>query len=546
MSTPLANKSTSFYSRNSRVAGLMLLGVALFFGMLAAFLSQSTSPTIFLAFIFGLLGVPLTLNGFLLYATTDTNGIRWRNWRGTHQASWSDIADFYEVLPQSSSGRSQHLLGSEVITRQGEKLFIPLDWHQREQLRQQIATRSLRAAAPLTEDGSRIWLAQGARSADFPATFTYDLQALRKEGRYAIGLTLFLTLLCSIPVGLVLTILAFLNFRNPAIILIFLLIFTIPALILGGITLLRAIRSAQARRDARTRASLGERFEANQEGLTFYTEGEGRTIPWNLIVGYDFVLPLPSSPVLAKAPVCRIRSADSREFQVTNRISNFPLLQYLLRSWSPDAVEARKESEQKEDLGGIAARWTGGEEGKGDRIYHCRTRATRTQLLFCGLMCLTLVAQLIFVMMDWLRGRNPGSHDSPKWFQSLLFVAYLPICAYTALRFWTERIILRKDGIVRHFARRETFLPWAEVADIRDEGANLIIEGIDGKKISFTPSQYAYGSEIKERIAEYRRPYLHRVTQADVADVPLTMTAPPSPVAQEKENVQIMGRVNGG
>lgn len=500
-----------------------------------------------LATIFGVLGGLLAANGLWPYARIDAQGITWRNWRGTYRARWDEITDFYEVLPKASAGRNPLLTGSAVVTQSGDTLHIPLDWVHRDVLRKRIVDQAINASVPHTSDEAGIWLPQGARLADFPVTFGYDKTLLRKERESAVRWILAGVLPCLIPCALAVAVLFDLNIASSPIgLLIVLGILLLPVV---GILIylgLKFRRSQQARRDALARAERDERFVANAQGLTFFMEGEGRTLPWDSIVGYDFALPTPTAPTLEPAPLCRIRSADGREFQFTNRISQFPLLQYLLRNLAPEAVEARKDNEQKEALGGIAARWTGGEEGKGDRVYHCRTRTLRNSMAIHGFMGGLGLVMTIVRIIEWLTSAprpvpQPGLH----WIQFTVYLFFLPVFVFSALRYMTEKIIFRKEGIARRFARTEEFILWEEIKEVREEGGFLHVQGKNGQKISFIPSAYAYGSEIKERIAEYRRPYVRRVTQADVPDSSFSHTILPTPAAQDVDMVQVLGRIDG-
>jgi hypothetical protein len=525
-----------------QIAGLTFLAFALALGVVGAFAGSGGAAMFLSAGILGLLGGWLAWYGLWNYATADATGLRWRNWRGAHAVRWDEITDFYEVLPRFSAGRNTVILGGEVATEDGRKLFLPITWKDRDALRRTIAERATNATAALQPDGSRAWFPLGARPADFPATFGYDPEAIRRERGQAAGVVAAICALAGVPFALAIG--TFLNVglaRHPLALLILLSITTLPLLGLGGMMLWRLARSAKARRDATRRAENGERFEVRADGFTHYAGGEGRSASWESVVGYDFASPKIVAPLLELAPVCRIRTEDNREFTFTNRISRFPLLQYLLRTRATEAVEARHANDQKEALGGVAVRWTGGEEGNGDRVFHCRTRTMRTGILLMGVFSLIAVTGIILFLTRATGDPNP---DRPsRWLPNTYALFAIPGLTFSLLTFYTRRLILRKDGLATQFAGKERFIPWADITDVREENGQLHIAVARGKPLLIAPTTFAYGSEIRERLEEYRRPFLRRVAQADVPDDIRARTYPTAPAAPETPvSYQLVGR----
>lgn len=528
------------YGQGSQQGGSILLILAIVFGVMAPLFP---SYFWFFALLIAFLGPPglyHLVSGLRKYITADRIGIRWRNWQGTHKVPWNEVSDFYVTLSSSITSNTATLDG-ELVTSGGQKLFIPHSWKHSEELREIISRNATYATAPLQPDGVWAWLIKGTRPADFPVNFRYDLEEIRKERQQAVLLLLVELLTGIVPVGL--GILSFLHITLPVIQKILNPIFTqvvTPTIVASGIILWRWFPSARARRDAQERATQKQQFEVCADRITFFTDGERRTASWDSLVGYDFARCYRSSPLLDPAPICRIRTADNREFVFTNRLSQFTLFQHLIRTKALEAVEAKYENEQKEALGGIAARWTGGEEGKGGRIYHCRTRKNRSWL--ATLTSLALIQTLTFTTSLCLH-----SFTTPDLFQGTISVFCLlsvPVSIYFCLYYFTEKVILDSEGITRCFVGRKMHILWEAVTDIHEKGIQLIISSGDGKQIRLTPLGYSFGSEIPERVTAFYARYQSAIREEDKTDSAGKIEAYPiTPTQETTAEVQIVEQV---
>jgi hypothetical protein len=114
--------------------------------------------------------------------------------------------------------------------------------------------------------------------------------------------------------------------------------------------------------------------------------------------------------------------------------------------------------------------------------------------------------------------------------------------AYVALRFFTDKVVMGAGGIARRFAGRETRLTWDEVTDVRTGDGVIALYGRGRPPLYLRPSDYAFGSELTNRIEEYRRLHQSRASLLDSqADVPDSVTAITAPAATAPE-VQFVGR----
>jgi hypothetical protein len=510
-------------------------GLALW--LLSSLSGQTTYPGLVVTFLAGTLAIVALL--FSLVAcvfgrvTADADGLRWRDWRGWHDVPWEDVTDYYDELPAHAPGRTERVRNLVVVARGGDILRFNPHWLHAEKLRSRIAERAVNATPVNALGQSGLWMAHGARPADFPRTFAYLERDLKRERWQAATTTVIVCCLFLAPsvwmtswlLGMMdanLARMVYLFTRQTSLAVAFTLLSLLP---LGFVVpfLWHFFVSEGARRDTRARSRRGESLVATADGLTFYEDGEGRFAPWESVVGYHFGSALQSKDPLAmlafyvRARPCHVRTTDGKRFVVTNRISGFPLLQYLLRRYATEAVEEQWEENNREALGGVAARWTGGEEGKGDRVFSMRTRNLRNALVatIVGSLFLLIAAADVVVVSDDMRRKGVGADEIA--FLVLAMVPLAILCTVgLALIYWKNRVTLGAAGLTDYGLGGSRFVPWAAVRKVESVSGTLWLEVEGEKPLAIRPAAYAYGSEIARHIEEYRRPHSRRSVQADV------------------------------
>jgi hypothetical protein len=257
-------------------------------------------------------------------------------------------------------------------------------------------------------------------------------------------------------------------------------------------------------RDAKERQQRGERIVAAQEGLTIWQGDDARFVPWSAIIGYEFPLNFWRSGNGKYAIRPRIRTASNAEYSFSTQIEDYPLLIMILRTFATDAVEYKRSQNEKEALGGVAALWSGGEEGKGDRVFHRRTRTVQLSSIFIGF----LFAVAVLASIQLPRLSDVGIYGL---FLSVPVALFLGFSFYLSIaEYLRERFQVGTTGITyinKHGKARQ--LGWDEIAQERIEGNAISLEGKNGEKIQLDTSRYAYGNELPtllvERIGEHRR-----------------------------------------
>lgn len=481
-------------------------------------------------------GIGITLLAYTLYTlitfswggiTADETGLRWRDWRGAHFVAWADVTTYYDALPRFAQGRTEQVRSMVVLAGDGTVLRFDLQWWNGDRLRAWIAEKAISVASHRLPDGTSGWIAQGARPSDLPQTFSYSRIEIRNERLQASCLTFavccailgpFAWLFSDILGGLSATASSFRDDWYSE----------VSSILLGFSLLLLACvspffwhfsRSERARRDADKRVRRTESLQVTAEGLTFFIDGEERFASWESIVGYHFGSPLKSGSLFAhlffysRFLSCHIRTTDGKRFVLTNRISRFPLLQYILRRYATEAVEENLVENNREALGGIAARWTGGEEGNGDHVYHMRTRTFRNSL--CSMAFVSAIF-LTVLISEWLS--SPYLESMYPLARFILMTLTLISVAGTILTsgfYWFSRVTVGRRGVLLTWLGKDRFVPWSAVQQMENISGTLYLTVESESPLQITPTGYAFGTEIERRIEECLRQYSRRAQLAD-------------------------------
>lgn len=431
-----------------------------------------------------------------------TEGLRWRKWLPwkpslTWQTtSWEDITDFYDTT---------NALGTSSVVEVSDEKRLTFDsyWQGFILLRDIIVERAVHVESARDRNGKIAWMPKEARPVALPATFAYTEGRLKKLWRELLFSTISILGIIFVPAGLLL----FLSpKRLPPIqtvdgLIIFLLLSSI------GLFLVLAMGWSLYQegchfREAHQRRKQGEEFVAERDGLTVWREGEARKIPWEEIVGYEFPLFRSRKNRSQYGGVVRFRTRIGEEYSFTLLIDNAPLLATILRQFATEAVEFRRDQNEKEALGGVAARWGGGEEGKGARVFHRRTRTIRASVLS---------AYAVFAGALWAVVRlflMPFS-TAALFFFGPLALLFGFLAWDTTMEYLQDRVLVDKEGVTHiNKRRRKQHKRWEDIERIWTEGNAISITGKDGSNMNLITSGYAYGNELSTLLTEHLA--LHR------------------------------------
>ncbi len=293
----------------------------------------------------------------------------------------------------------------------------------------------------------------------------------------------------------------------------------------GAVPFLKEIQrrpTSKRIRETREHIRRGERFEVTRDTLTVWQEGEKQVIPWSDIIGYD-------EPVFTETfnlkDTVRIRTIGGKEFSFTPLMDGAERFAEMLPLLARNAVAYRRGKNEQAALGGMELRWTGGEEGKGDRIFHRRTRTNLYDLLLTWGSPTFMVAWfLLFGISIPIRLQFfPGI---------IILVACLAVffnSSRVAIKrtrsYLYDRVILGKEAIqVIQFGKEKVFR-WDAVSYWSSDTNRVTLYDKDGTLLEFNPSEYAYGNELPDLIRESIERAKAEVEQAVVLAADVTQPA---------------------
>lgn len=411
----------------------------------------------------------------------DEKGLRWKEkFRGEWQtASWEEVSDFYLEPPQRLQLYS--VPSYSIRFHDGRTLTFSAGWKNYRELAGTVAYHA-KSESARRPDGTIGWELLGTRPADLPVSFAYS-EEYALEVQKAIDRRVLTRVAIFGGVGIIAVLIHSSSMVSSM----------IGPLLIPLINELAHRPSKKQVSEVKRRSQLGERFDVTNETLTFWQNGEPYSMLWSDIVGYD-------EPVFSVRPqedTIRIRTITGKEFSFTSRMQGAATFAKIIALHAREAVAYRRGKNDQEALGGVDIRWTGGDEGKGDRIFHQRTRSNRKQLLL--LWSIPLI-QLIpfFLLLKY----------GPLAIVLLLLVVIFMITALPkTYRYFRDKVVIAKDHIqvVQH--GKETILNWMDVVDLETTPTHLVVSGKDRKTGEFKSLQlvtndYAYGNELPDLIRE--------------------------------------------
>jgi hypothetical protein len=439
-------------------------------GLLSLSSSSKFAPIIgwLLFLIFGGVTFSVVLYALRSRITLSNDGIRWQNRTGKHFARWEEVADFYEVR-EDAKGIDQYYV---VRTNDGREYRFDALWTQYARLRALIAERATGANKARLLNEQREWATLRTRPADLPQTFSYNGKMLRRKHRLEVfGLVFMAALAVAV---------AFVAVHAP-------IFWILSPLVLGG-ALFHFATEGKPVRESIARAKRRESFTATTDGLTFSNEGETHKVTWHDIVGYGY------EPRLGYI----IRTVHGRTFTANPLISRYAQFTEVLYRFATEGVLLSLHRNDADDLAGIAARWTGGVEGVGDRVFHHRTRSGLVTLVSSCLIPLTFSIPLLANRL------KPTADKTPSFLLFVLPLSVLP-ALYNLWQYWSAKYVVSRDGITAQFPLRTVSLRWTDIVRHEIKPYQIYLEAADGKNMNISVGPLAYGSELEPLVIEYLR-----------------------------------------
>lgn len=415
----------------------------------------------------------------------DERGLRWRSIRRERTATWNEITDFYE----KPTGKGRLL--SVVETLAGK---LTLNDFLDDSADLLLVRETVQSHA--TSAASTRWQTKADKAAiPLPKTFVY------KSSEWWVMRIMLAGLYLAMPLMMLLA-----KSGSPtagwnnliAMLRDFYALYSWPMVALFCLTMLAvcsmyplmftAMIGPQMRA---TKARLRQRITASERGLTFLDDNVFLEAAWE-----ECEYSRENLPGRLSRPGLYVVQTPRGNFDFVVTMSDCKTLLRLLQERAPQPQEASPRDPELSDLGGATAQWSGGEIGKGKRIFRYRTRMNRALLWMpTGIALAPLLAALLFRAMPELA---PPRHDGSGFFIGgvLLLLAFFGWIPY-----FKSQIRVGENGITARGWRGETFLAWREVREYsRDETYGAFRVFGTEKHITFWPL-IADAAELKTEIA---------------------------------------------
>ncbi|WP_348221617.1 hypothetical protein [Capsulimonas sp.] len=209
------------------------------------------------------------------------------------------------------------------------------------------------------------------------------------------------------------------------------------------------------------------------EGISF-SDGVHRIhAPWASITRYERT---DLGEILATRQRYVVHTSDG-DFDFTPAITDFLLLDRIIREQAAE-YQFNVSTTETDALGGESACWSGGYAGKGDRIFHYRTRGHRALLWMGTLMTLVLP----FAYQIGLYAEIPHHPGDPP--PAAIYSIIVLVTMWGWGRYYSARIEISEIGISEHSAFGTKHLRWTEIVSVTESNNVITLHG-DGKKVRY-------------------------------------------------------------
>ncbi len=386
----------------------------------------------------------------------DAYGLRWRKTLGPLQsAAWDDVTDYFRVVDKNW-GASSH-----ILLRDGRKLKFGSDWNDLKRLEAWVVEHAKGAKA----SG---WLIRGKEGTiQGTHTFTYSENAIRAQKK---ALTASAVLMIVLFGGVVT--LAVLERRPDQINAARALVLMFGGMCsFGGFQIIRDTR--RAIRDIRKRIDHQERFELDEQGLTFWRDGEPQHLAWSELETAS------AKTLQANGAILYGGTLQTTKGVITfnTALNNQSLFRSMIALYAPQVVSAVPRPRLNDTL--VSTEWDGGK-----RTFHYRTRGNRGGLgllwsvpIFCALGAGAIVWMWLRYGLD-LRDLPFGELSVIAGFA----LAGIFVWLFLLWRYKTARLVLDRESLTGHglWGQRRVF--FEDIAALGRDDLGYYIETNDGKR----------------------------------------------------------------
>jgi hypothetical protein len=405
----------------------------------------------------------------------DAHGLRWRGLFGSWRSmAWAEITEYYiRYEPYRSSEPL-------IVEAPGRQMKFDKDWSDMTSLRTVIQTQ---ATSALAHD----WGIQGTRlEDDWPRVFSYNL----KRSRYAVLPVLLIVLLFTIPSLCWLMPDVFRAYQANGSLWDALPSAVLPLFFLSMAAFLIVSQVEDAIAGLRW---AEQRIVVDPKGITYGVGDEKAEFAWKEITDYYIRHTGGWRPGVEY--VIKTASGDIR---FSPGLKDAALLKATVRRYVT-AANGRdwRYAQDPNTLGGVAAKWSGGREGVGQRIYHYRTGLSRAYLFGLVAFAVTLLLEIGIERRYEIAPLNnapAGIHIAD---------ALLLLYVWSLWRYRTAQIRTDADGVWQYTVLGRRFLAWPDVQDYcltGPEGNFGNVVGSDRRHLWFW-NGIADSDELKEEIA---------------------------------------------
>lgn len=414
----------------------------------------------------GWFALPLLLPGglwALLYSlrTTviaDADGLRWRKALGPWQsAAWDDVTDYFRLVDKNLGSRTV------IVFRDGRKLSLGSDWNDLKRLEAWVVEHARAAKA-------KGWLIHGKEGTlQGSHTFAYSPQFVRSQKGVMIVFALMALLM---GLGLPLAAVWADQSKGKEIGLEMLLLFGFSALFWLGMLVGVLVQTRRSLRDHQERLAHGERFEADEQGFTFWRDGEPHQVAWSALVSHE----LAARNTTTNTYLHRLQTGQ-QEFAYTSALSEGEKFRELIALYAPQVARLVHRAPSHDAL--ASTEWESGR-----RTFHYRTRSNRSglgMLWIVPLFCLLALGGLVAMWVRYGLDLRELPRDN-LWIIFGLALVAVVVWGFLLWRYKNARLVLDRESLTAYglWGARRVF--FEELAAVGRDDLSLYVETHDGKR----------------------------------------------------------------
>ncbi|MBB6048400.1 hypothetical protein [Armatimonas rosea] len=419
-------------------------------------------------------GISALLYGLRTTVVADASGLRWRKSLGPWQsAAWDDVADYFRVVDKT--------LGSSnmIVFRDGRKLKLGSDWNDLKRLEAWVVEHAKSAAA----SG---WLIRGKEGTiQGTHTFTYSESAIRTQ---KIGLGAFLGVFSALAIGIIT--LAALEKRPDQIGAARAAMGLIVSMVaFGSFQLIRDTR--RTIHDIRERWEHQERFEADEQGFTFWRDGEPQHIAWSELETTSTKTLQANGAILYRGTLQTTKGAITFNTALTDQ----SVFLSMIALYAPQGVRQLHRPRPHDAL--ASTEWDGGR-----RTFHYRTRSNRSGLGMLWTIPLFCVLALGGVVATWVRYGLDLRELPLDGLGIIVGLALAGVVAWAFLlwRYKAARLVLDRESLTSYglWGKKQVF--FEELTALGRDDLSLYVETHDGKRPIRWGANLAGNTELLEEL----------------------------------------------